>query len=205
MPYPENLSLWSLFFLGLILGGGVCGIHCGILLTPIVARGSRNLSEGMGIGLRFSIGKIIVYAFFGGMAAWSGRIAMNLLGARVLALTGGLLLIVIGVWFMACGRKCARNCRTGSPFMLGLIDGIFPCGPTVGLVIYIANSGQSLSYSILAGVLFGLGTLAVPVLTVCGMTPYIWKKFSRLANADLVLRIVGGIIFLLWGLNLLLA
>ncbi len=195
--------MWRLVLSGLILGAGVCGIHCGILLTPVVARGGRNLREGMGIGLNFGIGKLIVYCFYGGLAAYSGRVAMNLLGVRVVSVTGGVLLIALGVWFFLHAQRCAGLCRAGSPFMLGVVDGLFPCGPTVGMVIYIANSGEGVFFGTLAGLLFGLGTLIVPVALVCGLTPYFWKRLSRLPKADLALRIGGAVIFILWGLNLL--
>ncbi len=195
--------MWRLVLSGLILGAGICGIHCGILLTPVVARGGRNLREGMGIGLSFGVGKLIVYSVYGGIAAYSGRVAMELLGARVLSVTGGVLLLALGVWFFLRGKGCARLCRSGSPFMLGVVDGFFPCGPTVGMVIYIANTGEGVVFGILSAVLFGLGTLIVPVALVCGLTPYFWSRLSRLAKADLALRIAGGAVFVLWGLNLL--
>ena len=195
--------MWRLFISGLILGAGLCGIHCGVLLTPVVARAGRNLRESMGIGLSFVLGKLIVYSFYGGLAAYSGRIAMNLLGERMLSITGGILLIALGIWFFLRGKKCAGFCRSGSPFMLGLIDGVFPCGPTIGMIIYIANSGEGIHFGTLAGIVFGLGTMLTPVTLACGVTPFLWRKVSGFSRADLVLRIGGGAVFLLWGLNLM--
>ncbi len=199
------MALLLQFFLsGLALGVSICGIHCSILLLPLVARESLNWKEGVKTGLLFGAGKVIVYGIFGGIASYSGYLVRDIIDRGTLALAGGVVLILLGAWFLFYRGRCRKFFKNGSPFLLGLVDGVFPCGPMLGFVVYLAYISRGLYFGILAGSLFGLGTITGPVLAVCGITPCLWRRLSRFSKAGLLLRLVGSAIFFLWGISLVL-
>ncbi len=202
---PETVNLFLQFFLsGLALGASICGLHCSILLMPVVAKGSRNWKEGVKTGLLFGAGKVLVYGIIGGIASYSGYLMQNIIDRGALAMIGGGVLILLGIWFLFYRGGCGKIFKTGPPFLLGLVDGIFPCGPMLGFVVYLAYIGRGAYFGIFAGALFGLGTITGPVLAVCGITPYLWRRLSRFSGAGIALRLVGSAIFFLWGIILLL-
>ncbi len=199
------MDMYLQFFLsGLALGAGACGIHCSILLAPIVAKASVNWKEGVRTGLLFGAGKILVYGTFGGIASYSGYIIRNIINREVFSLAGGTALVIMAFWFFLHRGKCGKLFKIGPPFLMGLLDGVFPCAVTLGFVVYVAHTGGGAPFGILAGVLFGIGTITGPLLAVCGATPYLWRRLSRFSRAGLVLRLIGAAILFVWGLILLL-
>ncbi len=199
------MDMYLRFFLsGLALGAGACGIHCSILLAPVIAKGSANWKEGVRTGLLFGAGKILVYGIFGGIASYSGYLMQSLINREVFALAGGTALVIMAFWFFFSRGKCGRLFKIGPPFLMGLLEGVFPCPVTLGFVVYVAHEGGGALFGILAGVLFGLGTITGPLLAVCGAIPYLWRRLSRFSGAGLVLRLTGSAIFFVWGVSLLL-
>lgn len=195
--------LLQTYLSGLALGASICGMHCSILLAPLVARGGANWKEGIRMALMFGAGKVPVYAILGGIASYSGYLIQDVIARGFFALAGGTVLIGMGLWFLFYHGKCGRFCTTGPPLLLGAVDGIFPCGPMLGLMLYLAYAGHGVGFGIAGGALFALGTVTGPVLAVCGITPYLWRKISRFRKAPFVLRLVGAAIFVLWGITLL--
>lgn len=197
------MSLYLQFFLsGLALGAGVCGAHCAVLLAPVAA-GSGGWKGGARTGLFFGAGKVLAYGVLGGVASYSGHMVQDFIAGDAAALAGGAAFTVMGFWFLFRRGGCSgKFSKSGSPFLLGLIEGAFPCGVTLGLVLYIAYLGGSAPFGMLAGALFGTGSVAAPVLLACGAAPYLWRRLARRRRAVLMLRIAGSGIFFLWGLTL---
>lgn len=150
----------------------------------------------------FSAGKVAVYGILGALAAGAGLHMHYLADSRILRTAGASVLFLIALWFLFSRGGCGRFIRTGSPVLLGLADGAFPCGPMLGFMIYLAYAGGGLVFGAASGALFGAGTVIGPALAVCMAAPYLWKKFSRLKRAGVLLRMAGAIIFFFWGFNL---
>lgn len=199
------MSLYLQFFLsGLALGAGVCGAHCVVLVAPLAA-GSGGWKGGARTGLLFGAGKVLVYGILGAAASYSGYIVQDFIAGRAAALAGGAAFTAMGFWFFFRRGDCpGKLSRSGPPFLLGLIEGAFPCGVTLGLVLYIAFLGGSAPFGMLAGALFGTGSTVFPLVLVCGAAPYLWRRVERRRKAFLALRIAGSGIFFLWGLTLFL-
>ena len=197
------MTIFQFFLSGLLLGLGICGLHCSILLLPLIARTSSDWKEGLRTGLIFGSGKVIVCALYGGVAALTGRLLNNIMGESVLSFAGGLLLAVMGIWFLFYSGKCGTFIKSGSPFLLGLIDGLIPCGPLIGFAVYIAAMGKGVLFGASAGLLYGIGTITSPLIIVCGITPYLWQKLARFRYSKIVLRILGAAVFFFWGIVLI--
>ena len=194
----------SYFLSGLVLGIGACGIHCAVLLAPLAARTANNWRQGIGTGLLFGLGKVIVLGLYGALAAAAGGLVYRLIGHELVTFVAGMVLAGLGVWFLLSrSGRCGRIAREGSPFLLGVVDGLTPCGATTGLLLAVAGLGTGIVQGLLAGLFFGLGTVTGPVLLICGVTPSVWAKVARLRYAAVVLRVAGAAVFFVWALMLL--
>ena len=189
---------------GTILGVGICTLHCSLLLAPLVARININWKEGLQTAALFGAGKVLICALYGLIAALTGELLDTLVGETVLSFFGGIVLALMGIWFLFSSGRSGRIIKRGSPFLLGITDGLVPCGPLLGFVVYIISAGLTPAAGTLAGLLFGLGTMTGPVLVVCGVVPWLWRWLKRIPHAALGLRIVGTLVFFGWGIVLIL-
>ncbi len=197
------ILLLQFFLSGLALGASMCGMHYSILLAPMVVKTSPNWKEGIKVGLCFGAGKVIMYGIFGGIAVYSGYLIEDILLRSSFRVAGGIILILIGIWFLLSTKKCRGFFKTAPPFLLGLVDGIFPCAPFLGFLLYLAYISREIYFGILAGILFGMGTI-ISAVVISGITPYLWRKLSFFSKVDIILRIIGLSIFFFWGITLLL-
>lgn len=194
----------SFFVSGLMLGVGLCGLHCAVLLAPVAARTAARWQHGVGTALVFGAGKILVLSLYGGLAAGAGDLIYRFMGHDVVTFAAGMTLAAVGVWFLFKSGRCSRIGSSAPPFVLGVIDGLIPCGATTGFLLYVAAVGSGVWHGLFAGLLFGLGTVTSPVLLVCGVTPSLWAKLAHFRHSTLVLRVLGAIVLFVWSLQLLL-
>jgi hypothetical protein len=154
--------------------------------------------DGLRTGLWFSLGKILVLATYGGLAAGLGLLVYDLLNHPWISLAAGMAVAAMGVWFTLYGRSCGCLARRGSPFLLGVVDGAVPCAATAGFLMYLATQSLGPISGLANGLLFGLGTSTGPLLLVCGLAPRLWRSLSSWRGARLALRMLGGMVFLVW-------
>ena len=180
--------MWSAFLLGL-LGSLHCAAMCGPLMLGLAAR-------------NYSVFTLLIHHF----GRWTGYILLALLFRLVIsplyvfelqqyvALISGILLVIFGFksyipFLDSAFQKVTTNLsarmsgrgtgRTGS-IVLGILNGLLPCGLSFGaaiLSVNAANIWQSLLYMLL----FGLGTL--PMLFAISYLPQLGKNgFIRKLN-----------------------
>ncbi|MGB1032701.1 MAG: sulfite exporter TauE/SafE family protein, partial [Flavobacteriales bacterium] len=178
--------------------------------------GSRILSVGL-----YNLGRILVYVIIGGVFGLFGK-GLALAGVQqYLSLILGFL-IVVGVFVPTLSRKfksvnspvfkwigqlkSSFHKQFGkktykSIFVLGLLNGLLPCG-----LVYMAVAGAIVASSIQMGMLymflFGIGTL--PVMFAL---PYFGQMITLNYRAQLrkvipVFAVVFGVLLMLRGANL---
>lgn len=195
--------LLQFFLSGFALGITACAIHSSIFLFPVIAKESNNWREGIKAGIYFGTGKLIIWAILGGISSYLGYLIEDILLQVPFKLASGIILIFIGIWFISCPKKCKKFLKALPPFLLGVMDGITPCAPLVGFILYLAYIRGGLYFGIFAGILFALGSVIPLILVVCGITPYLWQKVSCFSKADITLKIIGFIIFSFWGIRII--
>ena len=212
------MTLFEAFLIGL-----AGSLHCAGMCGPIaIALPVKQSSWGARIAgtLVYNSGRILTYAVLGFILGLAGM-GLFLWGVqRWVSILAGLFMVVwaLGTFFAFSGNGSGlfRNGipglkkvfgerfnrqSYGSVLVIGLLNGILPCG-----LVYIALAGAVLSTSPLGGALymlvFGLGT--VPVLTAVtlggAMIGGRFRETARKAVPYFVLLI--GILFILRGLNL---
>jgi len=165
----------------------------------------------------YLLGKTVAYVAAGILFGAIGTaLHQSPTGARVLAMAVGIMLIWVGAemaginiiasrlrtqgpgWFIHMVGKTASSLKSGNRFVLGLLNGLLPCG-----LLYAAFAGAAATANPVHGglfmLVFGLGT--VPALFVAAQLGTLFTGHQRLRIARLTgwVLILFGIITILRG------
>ncbi len=204
--------------------GIVGSLHCIGMCGPIAIAlplGNKGIINRIAGGLSYNIGRIITYGILGAIFGLLGKgIEMAGLQQWASILLGiAMILSIIApavfhgkvklerLFFGYAGkmissfRKLFTISSIPSLFLIGLLNGLLPCG-----LVYIAIAGAINTNSIINGifymVIFGLGTipimLSIPLLgNMVGNT--FRKRYSKVLSGFIIIL---GILFVLRGLSL---
>lgn len=197
--------IFQIFLSGLIMGVSLCGLHCCFLLFPLVVKESQKKIDVIKIGISFGISKIFVYGIIGGLSSLIGTHIQNIIQRRTFSYISGIILILTGLWFLLPIKKHIKIFKSSIPVLLGIIEGIIPCVPLMGLVFYLAYISKSFYFGFISGSLFGLGSIIFPVGVICGFFPYFFYKFFLNVKVRILFKFLGFCIFSLWGINIILS
>lgn len=202
------------------LGSFHCVGMCGPLALSLPVQHLQGTKRFLGI-LLYNLGRVFTYSFIG-LAAGALGLGFALFGwQQILSIAIGsmLLLVFFGMIFRKNIFKnklindtwngfvinrltlLYRNKNFYSLFLIGLLNGLLPCG-----LVYIALSGAlatgNILYSSLFMASFGLGTL--PAMLVLSFAGNIISMQLRIKIKKLVPYIIGlmGVLLILRGLNL---
>ena len=166
------MEFWTAFLLGLV-GSAHCAGMCGPLALALPATGGTRATFLAGRVL-YNAGRLVTYAALGatfgllgqtfalaGFQRWIslGAGAAILLGLFVSSRFALRLPAVTAVgWLKCCFGKLLQRRSLASVFLLGLLNGLLPCG-----LVYAAAAGATATGHIIDGTLamftFGLGTV----------------------------------------------
>lgn len=221
----QTVSLLALFTTGLLTS-----VHCiamcgGINLSQSVCltggeQSGRHPAGSLRAPLLYNLGRVVSYTVLGGLIGGLGSVlsislavkgALMLAAAVFMALMGlsmlGWLPAVLVPRLPAGLRKMTAGARSGKgPFVVGLLNGLMPCGPLQAMQVYALSTGSVL-YGALSMMLFAAGT--VPLMLGAGAIFAMLKgRFSRaIARVSAVLIILMAFVMLsnaasLFGWNL---
>lgn len=215
----QSMGLGILFVIGLLTS-----LHC------IAMCGGINLSVCMkyntdGDGSKFgkmkpaalyNLGRVISYTLIGGLVgALGSAITFSGRAKGIIAVLSGIFMVVMGLnmlnifpWLRKfnprlpkfLGRKVHTSSGEKGPLVVGLLNGLMPCGPLQAMQLYALGTG-SFTAGALSMFLFSAGT--VPLMFGFGAISSMLKsKFThKLLKGSAVLVIVLGIIMFNRGLN----
>ena len=217
----QSMGYGLIFLVGLLTS-----LHCvamcgGIVLSQGIRRESRPIpprpGERLLPNLLYNGGRVVSYTIIGGAVGALGSVLslsttlkgilpvaagvfMLLLGVRMLGIFPWLSRLRLTVPGLSGGRLGAAAARRG-PFVVGLLNGLMPCGPLQTMQVYALGTG-----SFLAGAfsmfLFSVGT--VPLLLGLGaVSSLLSARFNRrMIQASGVLVLALGLLMFSRGLNL---
>ena len=224
---PSSLAASEMGYGMLFVIGLITSVHCiamcgGINLSQTLQKTqTKEISKGMfQNSLLYNTGRIISYTLIGGILGAIGALA----GIRAdlqtsstiqgfLKLIAGILMILMGVNMLGIfpwlrhlklhipffRPKTAGHIRT--PFMVGLCNGLMPCGPLQSVQIIALASGNPLTGA-LSMFFFSLGT--VPLMLGFGSAvSLLGKRFTRqVLKAGSILIVVMGLSMMVQGSTL---
>lgn len=199
----SNITYTMLFLTGLLTS-----IHCvsmcgAINLIAILNQNSQNRFERP---LKYNLGRLISYTILGGIAGLLGSIlTINNIISGIIITIAGLAMFVMSLEMLGFFRiprikfLTPKHKKTSNPFLIGLLNGLMPCGPLQAMQLY-ALSTSSMLKGALSMFLFGLGTMPLMLLTSVIFTNLKGKNKILINNIASVLILVLSVLMLNRGL-----
>lgn len=174
--FPEvdaSMGYGMLFFMGLLTSLH-CVAMCGGIQLAHCASAARESKPGARLkpGLLYNAGRVVSYTVVGGIVGAVGSVVGFSGWARgVVAVAAGVFMMVMGLHMLGVPwlkrfvpkmpafmlRGVGKAGRGRGPFVVGLLNGLMPCGPLQAMQVYALGTGGFLSGA-LSMLLFGLGT-----------------------------------------------
>lgn len=206
-----NMGYAVLFAVGLLTS-----LHCvamcgGINLSVCVSGGSDGQDSGrfskLAPSLLYNAGRVVSYTVIGGIVGALGSVfSISNTGSAFISIMAGIFMVIMGLnmlnifpWLRRLNPhmpkvfagKIHSGKKNKGPFVVGLLNGLMPCGPLQAMQLYALGTG-----SFLAGALsmfaFSLGT--VPLLFAFGaVSSFLSARFTKkMLKASAMLVIVLG-------------
>ena len=165
----------------------------------------------------YNLGRVISYTIVGFAAgALGSAVTFSITAQGVLKLIAGVFMVIMGIsmldlfpWVRRLAPrmpkfvsgKVSAGARGKGPLVVGLLNGLMPCGPLQAVQIYALSTGSPVKGAI-AMMLFSLGT--VPLMFGLGtLSSAAGKKFSnKVMTAGAVMVAVLGLCMLTQGWSL---
>jgi len=207
----------ELFIIGITVSFGPCLLFCSPVILPYIAATRKGWREGLGAVLIFLLARLIAYVLLGLLAGLLGELFAERFHQfdYLIFLGGGIFISLLGLFIIfgkdyhyhlcqVLRRQIVDNSIKGS-IMLGLIAGILPCLPFLGVLAYIALKAEGLWQGAFYGLAFGMGKFISPLIPLGALVsalPAGLIKNQRIYT--FFSRLCGFVLFLI-GVNLIVA
>ncbi|MBN2767638.1 MAG: sulfite exporter TauE/SafE family protein [Campylobacterales bacterium] len=212
----HSVELLTIISAAFIIGVGHCIGMCGGI---VVAYSSTKIDEASSWSrqtfshLAYNLGRVTTYTIIGMIFGFIGQnISFTMITRGILLFVVGVLMILTGLsllgnfkflnsanwsiskngWFQASFKKLLTNKSIGSFYLLGILNGMLPCGPVYAFAIAAAGTASPFWGAIVMAA-FGLST--IPALLFLGS---VTKLLQRGQWRDMMLK-VGAILVILYG------
>jgi len=181
--YDMSAMLSNATYLMLFVVGLISSIHCvgmcgGIMLSQSISKeGAQSKLESIKPALLYNGGRVISYTILGGVIGALGSVlSLSLKMKATMQLFAGLFMIIMGLnmfglsWFRKIHIKlpwstCSVKQKSKMPFVVGLLNGLMPCGPLQTMQLFALGTGSSLKGAA-SMFFFAIGT--VPLMLTFG-------------------------------------
>ncbi len=203
-------------FLFLFIIGALTSFHCVAMCGGINVTQCLTFKEGSNKSpnLMYNLGRVTSYTVLGGIIGLIGSvISLSVSTQALMYVFVGFFMVLMGLnlYGINIGRKLLPkmpkkfrnlNKNGNAPFVVGLLNGLMPCGPLQSMQLYALSTGSFVTGA-LSMFFFSVGT--VPLMYLFGKigdfkNPNIAKKFMKVSA---VLVLVLGIVMANRGLSLL--
>lgn len=168
----EGMSLAALFVVGLLTSVHCVGMCGGINLSQCLMIEGSTKKEKLIANAQYNVGRVISYTIIGGLVGLLGSIvSVNGVMRGAVALFAGFFMIIMGLnmlnifpalrklsVFMPKSLNHSLKKNNNSPFYIGLLNGLMPCGPLQSMQLYALSTG-SMVLGALSMFVFSIGTL----------------------------------------------
>jgi sulfite exporter TauE/SafE/copper chaperone CopZ len=182
----------------LFVTGVLTSIHCISMCGAINLMAVMNHSTNRNIKrpLLYNLGRVLSYALIGGIVGLIGSIfSINRIISGMIILLAAIFMLLVSLNMLGIIKlkkipffKYKTNTR--NPFVIGLLNGLMPCGPLQAMQVYALSTGSFIKGA-LSMLLFGLGT--VPLMLFAGILLNLVKGKGRI----LINKIAAVLILLL--------
>ncbi len=217
----QSMGYGILFVVGLITS-----IHCvamcgGINLSQCVSYKQPERNDGklskLKPSLMYNLGRVISYTLIGGLVgALGSAVSFSSTNKGIIGILAGLFMVIMGLnmlnifpWLRkisprmpkVLAKKINNGKKQRGPLVVGLLNGLMPCGPLQSMQLYALGTGSFLAGA-LSMFLFSIGTM--PLMFGFGaLGSLLNSKFThKMMKVSAALVLILGIIMVNRGLNL---
>lgn len=217
----QSMGYGILFVVGLITS-----IHCvamcgGINLSQCVSYKQPERNDGklskLKPSLMYNLGRVISYTLIGGLVGVLGSaVSFSSTTKGIIGILAGLFMVIMGLnmlnifpWLRkisprmpkVLAKKINNGKKQRGPLVVGLLNGLMPCGPLQSMQLYALGTGSFLAGA-LSMFLFSIGTM--PLMFGFGaLGSLLNSKFThKMMKVSAALVLILGIIMVNRGLNL---
>ncbi len=217
----ESVNIFSIITIAFLGSFGHCIGMCGGI---IIAYSSTKIEDNWSkqkqsiAHLLYSLGRVLTYVVLGAIFGYLGGVAMfNNMANGSLLVMAGIFMILTGlslsgyikfltiiehslsnsIWYKKVFRELLQTKSLFSFFLLGMINGLLPCGLVYFFAVTAASTGSAL-YGAFVMLLFGLST--IPALFSLGFFVGLYKN-TKFRNIMIKIASVSVILFGIYTLN----
>ncbi|KMT23245.1 sulfite exporter TauE/SafE family protein [Clostridium cylindrosporum] len=212
-----NASYAVLFVVGVLTSIHCVGMCGGIMLSQTISKESKNKFQAIEPALLYNFGRVISYTILGGLIGAIGSVfSLSITAKAIMQILAAIFMIIMGLnmaGFKAFRKisiklpssVCKAKGKSSSPFIVGILNGLMPCGPLQTMQLFALGTGSALKGAI-AMFVFSLGTVPL-MLTFGALSGILAKGYTKkILKLSGVLIIVLGLImgnrgFALAGIN----
>lgn len=222
-----RMGYGMLFVIGLLTSVHCIAMCGGINLSQCIPQKRTETGNGasvLGPALFYNLGRVISYTVIGAILGLAGMLIGGGSGAGLSLFLQGILKIIAGIFMVLmginmlgifpglrrftpqiprflAGRVNQKKASSRQPFVVGMLNGLMPCGPLQSMQIVALASGNPLAGAF-SMFMFSLGT--VPLMLGLGsFISLLGKRFTkRVMEIGAVLVMVLGLAMLSQGFSL---
>lgn len=200
----SKVSYGVLFITGIFSSIHCIGMCGGLMLSQSISLQTNSKFDKLKPSLLYNSGRLISYTILGGIVGGLGSIfSLSTSTQGFISIFAGVFMVIMGLniygfkllrkfSFKLPWSKCNASTNKKTSFIVGLLNGLMPCGPLQAMQLYALSTG-----SILEGAssmfFFALGT--IPLMLVFGLISSLLtsNKTKKLLKFSGVIIIVLGI------------
>jgi plastocyanin domain-containing protein/sulfite exporter TauE/SafE/copper chaperone CopZ len=209
----NGATYFVLFIVGVLTSLHCVGMCGGIMLSQSINNDSKSKFDSMKPALLYNAGRVVSYTVLGGVVGSLGSVLSLSLSVKAgLQIFAGVFMILMGLNMSGYSlfRKfniklpwsaCSVKKKPRTPFLVGVLNGLMPCGPLQTMQIYALGTGSAFKGA-LAMFIFSLGTVPL-MLTFGALSGLLSKGYTKtLLKFSGILVVVLGIVMGTRGLAL---
>ena len=222
-----RMGYGMLFVIGLLTSVHCIAMCGGINLSQCIPQkrtGTGNGASVLGPALLYNLGRVISYTVIGAILGFAGmllgggsNVGISLFLQGILKIIAGIFMVLMGINMLGifpglrrftpqlprflAGRVKQKKAGSRQPLVVGMLNGLMPCGPLQSMQIVALASGNPLAGAC-SMFMFSLGT--VPLMLGLGsFVSLLGKRFTkRVMEIGAVLVVVLGLAMLSQGFSL---
>jgi sulfite exporter TauE/SafE len=211
----ENISLLSIITIAILGSFGHCVGMCGgivIAYSSTKVQSNWNKSKQTLSHILYSLGRVVTYTILGALFGFLGSVTtFNSTTNGLFLIFTGIVMLLVGlslfgklkfltliehsvskqVWYQKSFKKLIASNSLMSFYLLGMLNGLLPCGFVYFFAITAASTGSAL-YGALVMLIFGLST--IPALFSLGFFVGLFKQ-SEFRNLMIKLASIAVILY----------
>ncbi len=201
----NGASYMVLFVVGMLTSIHCVGMCGGIMITQSISKEKKNKLQTLMPAILYNAGRVTSYTIIGGIVGALGSVLSLSLNMKAgLQILAGLFMVIMGLNMTGFSifRKlniklpwssCSVKKKPKTPFLVGMLNGLMPCGPLQTMQLYALGTGSAANGAV-SMFLFSLGT--VPLMLGFGAISGLLSKgyTKQLLKFSGCLVIILGII-----------